>query len=423
MKKLIDLILLVSVFFLLKPFAPAFEDLAFAQEINGLSGVGNKTFTISAYYSPLPCQNRYVTGSFAGDVRLNGEGVHTADGSIVYPGLIAAPRTYAFGTKMDIPGIGIVAVHDRGGAIVSGNGLNLYDRLDVWMGYGDKGLKRALNWGKRTMDVVVYGVNDSIAEQVTLGDYSPDEGQQNECGSAAAESNENMNTGVADEIVVNDETIEIKKESTPVLVASESTGIVSTIQPQLEELLTVDLKFGDSGDKVRSLQNQLAKLNFYRTAVTGNFGEVTKHAVFKFQQSQSLVIDENSPYAGVFGPKTRDRMNELVVSNNYNQIKIARATNDFQTIYLAKIEADKPRKTLIAMELRYGMRGPEVAELQKFLKAHGFFEGALITQYYGPVTKDAVLNFQKAHKIVDSENDIGAGHVGPATLEVINTLS
>lgn len=407
---IVDLILLAATFLLMKPFTMASDDLAFAQEVNGLSGLENKTFTISAYYSPLPCQERYVTGSFEGDVRLNGEGVHSADGSVVYAGMVAAPRTYAFGTKMDVPGIGIVAVRDRGGAIVNGNGSNLYDRLDVWMGYGDKGLTRALNWGKRTMDVVVYGVNDSIAEQVTLGDYSPDEGQQNECGTT--EVVENTTPAVVNETVVS-----------PILVASESSATPNSVQPQLEELLTVDLKFGDASDQVRALQNQLKKLNFYRTGVTGNFGEVTKHAVFKFQQSQELVLDENSPYAGVFGPRTRDRMNELVASNNYNQIRIAQATNDFQVTYLAQMEADKPRKTLLSMELKYGMRGPEVAELQKFLKSHGFFDGALITQYYGPVTREAVMNFQKAHNVISSEADTGAGHVGPATLEVINTLS
>ena len=40
-----------------------------------------KTFTISAYYSPLPDQSRYVTGSYEGDIRLNGSGVRSADGT------------------------------------------------------------------------------------------------------------------------------------------------------------------------------------------------------------------------------------------------------------------------------------------------------------------------------------------------------
>ena len=58
------------------------------------------TFTISAYYSPLACQDRYATGSYRGDIRLNGNGTNDADGTPVYPGMIAAPKLYSFGTKM-----------------------------------------------------------------------------------------------------------------------------------------------------------------------------------------------------------------------------------------------------------------------------------------------------------------------------------
>jgi hypothetical protein len=98
----------------------------------------NQTFIISAYYSPLPGQNKYITGSYKGDIRLNGGGIHGADGTNVYPGMIAAPKGYTFGTKMTIPGLGTVAVHDRGGAIVhSGVRKNAYDRLE--MGQEDSG--------------------------------------------------------------------------------------------------------------------------------------------------------------------------------------------------------------------------------------------------------------------------------------------
>jgi 3D (Asp-Asp-Asp) domain-containing protein len=202
----LDFILLFAVFFIFKPFDVAFSDKAFADQLNGTDASGEsaeskefpylKTFIISAYYSPLPCQQRYYTGSYESEKRLNGNGTNGADGKEVYPGMIAAPRTYSFGTKMDIPGIGIVAVHDRGGAIVSTDaGRFAYDRLDVWMGYGDKGLERALNWGKRTIDVQVYGVNDAITEQVTLGDYVASEATPNDCSqvvTAVATIEENL---------------------------------------------------------------------------------------------------------------------------------------------------------------------------------------------------------------------------------------
>lgn len=374
---------LVAVFFLfltIKPVAnSSMSDLAFAEQFENEIAPYSKYFTISAYYSPLPCQNRYVTGSYEGDIRLNGYGVHGADGTSVYPGMIAAPKTYDFGTKMDIPGIGIVAVHDRGGAIKPSNGQEgIYDRLDIWMGYGDKGLTRALNWGKRTMDVVIYGLNDSIEEQIVLSDYSEDEAVPGFC------------------------VAEVESEIEPEPVGSDITVDVT--------ILSQDLKLGDSGQEVRELQKQLQALNLFKADVTGYYGEVTEHAVFKFQQIQNLVADENSLGAGIFGPKTRDHMNEILVAKDYTTVLVAQATLN-------------KRKQFIALELGFGMSGKEVSLLQQFLKDQGFFKGALITEYYGNTTREAVIQFQLTNNIIKSANESGAGHTGPETLELINQLS
>ena len=77
-----------------------------------------RDFVITAYYSPLPGQCCYVKGGEIADKILNGNGTHGADGTAVHPGMIAAPKSYAFGTRIQLPGIGIGTVNDRGGAIV-----------------------------------------------------------------------------------------------------------------------------------------------------------------------------------------------------------------------------------------------------------------------------------------------------------------
>ena len=101
-----------------------------------------QTFIVTAYYSPLPGQSFYVTGSLAGDKRLNGNGTNGADGTPVYPGMIAAPSTYAFGTGVNCPGYIDGEIHDRGGAIVkAGVRSNAHDRLDFWAGHGEEALK------------------------------------------------------------------------------------------------------------------------------------------------------------------------------------------------------------------------------------------------------------------------------------------
>lgn len=109
-------------------------------------------FVATAYYSPLPGQSRYTTGSYAWDIRLNGEGHTTASGKEVFPGLLAGPKNYPFGTKIYFEWFGIGSIEDRGWAIVkAGQRGHSYDRIDIWMWYGDEGLERALAWGTRTI--------------------------------------------------------------------------------------------------------------------------------------------------------------------------------------------------------------------------------------------------------------------------------
>ncbi len=387
-------------------------DSAFAEELNGSGSDGvvsypyTGMFTISAYYSPLPCQSKYATGSYEGDIRLNGSGVRGADGTPVYPGMIAAPKSYAFGTKMDIPGVGLVAVHDRGGAIKSYSGVNgVYDRLDIWMGYGDKGLERALKWGKRNVEVVVYGQNDSLKEQITLPGYSESEKVPNQCVYEEPNS-----------------FAEITFDTEPKVVR---------VEEEKSEFFAKDLKFGDSGPAVRQLQEELTSVNLYRGPLTGYYGELTEHAVFKFQQTQSLVLEKGSPYAGVFGPKTRDRLNEIVSARIYTGRILAEAS-ETKTIVVEKVEEDIQEyeekesiiaagNDLLAVELNFGDTGQEVKLLQEFLKDEGYFSGFLITDYFGPITKASVLKFQIEQGIVDNKDDQGAGRVGPATLQAINT--
>lgn len=250
-----------------------------------------KTFLISAYYSPLPGQQKYATGSYEKDIRLNGGGVHGADGTTVYPGMIAAPSSYPFGTKMKITGIGVVAVHDRGGAIVhSGERANVYDRLDVWMGYGDAGLKRALGWGKRQVEVTVYGVDKSISENVELVGYSENEKYVV------------SKTPAVEEVKPR---ILFEKPDEPPLQLEKKA-------PTSQKNFTTILQLGDNGTNVTKLQKELKRINLLGIEPTGYYGEVTAHAVFKFQQKHGLVSDENAEGAGVFGPKTQNLLNNLV---------------------------------------------------------------------------------------------------------------
>lgn len=141
--------------FLLAMMAPNIETSVAAAEIGE-----EKTFIATAYYSPLPDQEKYYRGSYEADVKLNGEGIRASDGTLVFVGMIAAPKNYEFGTKIALDGIGVVSVHDRGGAINSGENT---DRIDIWMGHGDEGLERTLAWGRREITGKIVDKNTAVS--------------------------------------------------------------------------------------------------------------------------------------------------------------------------------------------------------------------------------------------------------------------
>lgn len=317
-----------------------------------------QAFTISAYYSPIEGQTKYVTGSLAGDIRLNGSGVNGADGTPVYPGMIAAPSTYPFGTKMHIPGIGTVAVHDRGGAI-KGN------RLDVWMGYGDKGLERALKWGKRTLSVQVYGVNPDIKEYVELDDYS---------------------------------------ESEKHFVTQNSTPTVDN-NPAPSRLFSRQLNIGSSGNDVAELQKILKDLDLYDGEINAFFDKDTHIAVAKFQVSNNIVNSENAFGAGYVGPRTSGVLASVV--------------QNIETAH-AKVESIDTEGEFIN-DLERGHAGQDVQKLQEELKKINLF-GIEPTGYYGELTEHAVFKFQQIYKLAGDKSSPGAGIFGPLTRSKMNEI-
>jgi peptidoglycan hydrolase-like protein with peptidoglycan-binding domain/3D (Asp-Asp-Asp) domain-containing protein len=238
-----------------------------------------KTFTITGYYSPLPNQNFYITGSYESEKRLNGQGIAGADGTAVYPGMIAAPQTYAFGTQICIPNLGCGKVHDRGGAIVEQGQTNLakHDRLDVWMGYGEEGLLRALAWGVEHVECEMYPESANI------------------------------------DIRMNFE-----------------------VPPQLNDIIDLpnrpifsqNLSIGNTGERVKSLQLALNRLGFYEGFQDGVFNTEVKDAVFQFQRKYFILNKESDVGAGNFGPQTRAKLTEILYKNNVQE-KIKEAWDNF----------------------------------------------------------------------------------------------
>lgn len=333
-----------------------------------------QTFTITAYYSPIEGQSHYIRGSLAGDKKLNGNGTHGADGTPVYAGMIAAPKNIAFGTKMQIPGIGTVAVHDRGGAIVpAGQRGHQYDRLDVWMGYGDEGLNRALRWGRRTVTVVVYGQDASLEEDIDLSSISGD-----------------ATTTISD----------------PVLDISQDFG------------------YGDQDEHIKEIKTKLSELKYFAGTIDDQFDEDLYKAVLNFQLQNEIIDTENDFGAGYFGPQTKRTLEKAYQNkeskNIIASISKAKAENTMDK-YAENVLLAGNGLTFLTQDLKLGDSGQAVVELQTELnKLHLF--GLEPTGYFGEVTEHAVYKFQQSQQLVMDKSSIGAGILGPQTRAKLSAL-
>lgn len=349
--------------------------VAFAEEVPPAPEEGSypytvQTFIITAYYSPLPGQEHYVTGSYEGDIYLNGNGTNGADGTPVFPGMVAAPKTYAFGIKLYIPGVGMTSIHDRGGAIVTaGNRGNSYDRLDIWMGHGDEGLRKALGWGKRTVDVLVYGVQPDLQEAVYFDSY--------------------MNV---------------------------ENFMTQTVFSPLE--FPNDLYFGNSGEEIKEMQQYLHDWGYLLQEADGFYGSDTAQAIFQFQMDFNIVSDPDELGAGHFGPATRRKFDELIKNDGMSAetIKLQRGEG-----LMAKYSDLYEEKTLFGTALELGDSGETVTLLQEELQKLGYLR-LEPTGYFGETTAHALFKFQQAQGLVAAETDSGAGYLGPNTRNALNAI-
>jgi 3D (Asp-Asp-Asp) domain-containing protein len=120
-------------------------------------------YLVSAYYSPEEGQDFYLHGTYEDEIRMNGQGKTTASGAKVRIGAVAAPKNIPFNTRISIAQSITLkgksynfnyqgTVLDRGGAI---NTASQIPRLDIYMGSGQKGLCRAINFGVQTVYVTL----------------------------------------------------------------------------------------------------------------------------------------------------------------------------------------------------------------------------------------------------------------------------
>lgn len=145
------------------------------------------------------------------------------------------------------------------------------------------------------------------------------------------------------------------------------------------------LQSGDSGSKVKSLQQSLKKLGFYTGSIDGKYGSSTVSAVKAFQRKAGLTAD------GKAGAKT------------LAAIAAGKITN---TSGSTATESASPAT------LSLGSSGTAVKNLQQALKNLGYYTGSVDGQY-GAGTAGAVKAFQR------DANLYADGKAGAKTLAAI----
>jgi peptidoglycan hydrolase-like protein with peptidoglycan-binding domain/3D (Asp-Asp-Asp) domain-containing protein len=398
-----------------------------------------QTFVVTAYYSPLPDQCCYFRGNYEDEITFNGRGIAGADGTPVYPGMIAAPATYPFGTVIELPGIGVGTVHDRGGRIIEWNEDR--HRIDLWMGYGEEGLARAMAWGVRTVKGTVHPAGGRQPAEnwalerfdadsallaslpktdpvVMLSDLKAgergyavrqlqqmrkDEGYFSETpnGYFGPATQAALKTFQSEYGLSGDGTASDDDDAAALIAAA---GIKDGNLP----MLLIGLEQGMQGPSVRQAQKLLRYTGYYRGRTDGVFDQDLKEAVTRFQIDRGIVQSATDTGAGRIGPATRaailQRWKAEVVS-----AKAKRIAAKASLAQRVKSE-DLPKKTLSS-----GDRGKEVALLQSFLARAGYLPQKDVTGTFGSRTKAALLQYQMDRGIVTASTSKGAGVFGPST--------
>jgi len=367
--------LLLITFFTPKSFASEFKT--------------DMTFVVTAYYSPLPDQKAYLKGNYEAEKRLNWEWIAWASWKKVFSWMLAAPKTYRFGTKIYLEWLGIWSVEDRWGAIVSAwNRWYKSDRIDIWMWYWDEWLQRALNWWKREVKWTLVMRNNKTTIDYTNLD-SPSWVTKN---------------------------LKNKAYNKP---SKASKVIIKTIitDPYLN-ILSKPVK---TDKEINTLSKLLFILDLNNWELTSDYNDLIS-IIYDFQLKNNIVKSEYDLWAWSYWPKTRialkaeyskylDREKEKAL-----QIKLTKEAK--QKLEKLEIEADKlaSDKVKLIWNVKLKDVNPNVRELQVLLREFDYFDEK-DTAIFWEKTKKAIMRLQIDNNIITSIDDKWAWIFWPQTKE------
>lgn len=184
--------------------------------------------------------------------------------------------------------------------------------------------------------------------------------------------------------------------------SSSSSGSSGSSSSSSSSSSSTLLKYGmKSSDAVRTLQQNLKSLGYYSTgSVTGNFGKLTKDAVYTFQRDHGLSAD------GIAGAKTLSAIASALGGSSSSSGSTSSSGSSSSA-------SSSSGQLSTSVTLQKNSKSDEVLKLQKALKSLGFYTGNL-TGNFGSVTADAVTAYQRSKGLTAD------GIAGSRTLTAIN---
>ncbi len=358
-------------------------------------------YLVTAYYSPVQGQEFYLHDSYEAEIKMNGEWITTASGKPVAIGAVAAPKDKPFGTRvhitqkitikgtsynMDFHG----TIVDRGGAIHSASKL---PRLDIYMGKGQEGLCRALNFWVQTV-YVDFDNNTSIPDTTNL-DSIP----------STCKNPHNQTVPLA-------------------------SGAKKTFDP-----FTMSITAGSPAENIKIVQQLLQKAGAYTGTIDGIYGQDMIEAIFQFQKKQGIVVERSDDGAGLYGPKTRTMLKSILSSEDIASIVTVTppattttpsttattpsTTNNTGTTTTPPATTTTPQSdSIFGSNVFDGSKAEDIRSVQKMFKDLGYFNYE-IDGLYNKRLVDAIYTFQLERKIVDNATEQGAGYYGPVTKSTV----
>lgn len=379
MKKIISYIITFNILFLNLSFL-TFETVKASNEIYAL----NNKFIVSAYYSPIPNQKYYFKWSYEADKKLNWNWIRWASWKAVYPWMIAAPKNYPFWTKIHLDWIWIVEVSDRWWAIVSTDPNETrwykYDRLDIWMWYGDEWLARALNFWKKELSWYI------LADKETPISINIDV--------LPAPLNILAKYEVK-EVIWNN--LEQKKEE---------------IENKLISSLNID-KENPNENEVKKLQNIFKEMWLYKWNIDWKYENI-KNDLINYQVKSKIINNKNSIEAWYFWKKSLEILNKDYALFKEKEQKIQK-----ELAFIKKTVDNKIENHFTQIwSPKLWDTWENIRNLQKTLKTLWFFKAKDTAKFWEP-TKNALINYQLKNNLITSKTDLWAWVYWPKTKETL----